>query len=101
MDLEAFTSNLISSLYRRTSGLSRFRCVIVTITCRNRVEHETTGYPTIRSCRSKMSEPTAFSSNNSRGDYFYFRIERGRLYEGRRLFEGRDYIKYFSQEVVP
>ena len=27
------------------------------------------------------------SSNNSRGDYFYFRTKRGRLFEGRRLFQ--------------
>ena len=31
------------------------------------------------------------SSNNS----------QGRLFEGRRLFEGEDYFKYFSQKVVP
>ena len=35
------------------------------------------------------------------GDYFYFRTKRGRLFDGRRLFEGGDYLKYFSQEVVP
>ena len=34
-------------------------------------------------------------------DYFFFRTERGRLFEGRRLFEGGDYFKYFSEEVVP
>ena len=27
------------------------------------------------------------SSNNSRGNYFFFRIKRGRLFEGRRLFQ--------------
>ena len=41
------------------------------------------------------------SSNYSRGDYFYFRTKRGRLFEGRRLFEGGEYFKYFSQEIAP
>ena len=42
------------------------------------------------------------SSNNSRGRLLlYFRTKRGRLFEARRLFEGGDYFKYFSQEVVP
>ena len=35
------------------------------------------------------------------GDCFYFRTKRGRLFEGRRLFEGGDYFKFFSREVVP
>ena len=30
------------------------------------------------------------TSNNSRGDYFSFCIKRGRLFEGRRLFEGSE-----------
>ena len=39
----------------------------------------------------------------ARGDYFFFRTKRGRLFEGRRLFKGGDYfmIKYCSLEVVP
>ena len=36
-----------------------------------------------------------------RGDNFFFRTERRQLFEGRRLFEGGDFFKYFSQEVVP
>ena len=35
------------------------------------------------------------SLNNNRGDYLLFRIKRGRL------FEGGDYFKYCSLEVVP
>ena len=36
------------------------------------------------------------------GDYFIFRIIRGRLFKGKRLiFEGGDYFKYSSLEVVP
>ena len=35
------------------------------------------------------------------GDYFFFRTKRGRLFEGRRLFQGGNYFKYCSLEVVP
>ena len=41
-----------------------------------------------------------FSSNNSRGNYFFFRTKRGQLIQGRRLFEGGNYFKYCSLEVV-
>ena len=41
------------------------------------------------------------SSNNGRGDYFFFRFKRGQLFEGRRLLEGGDYFKYCSLKVVP
>ena len=34
------------------------------------------------------------------GDHFFFRIKGGRLFEGRRLFEGGDYFKYSSLEIV-
>ena len=27
------------------------------------------------------------------GDYYFFRLKKGRLFEGRRLFEGGDYFK--------
>ena len=43
---------------------------------------------------------TVFPRIIAGGDYFYFRTKMGRLFEGRRLFEGGDYFKYFSQEVV-
>ena len=44
----------------------------------------------------KELELIVFNSSvvTARGDYFFFRTERGRL------FEGGDYFKYFSQEVV-
>ena len=38
---------------------------------------------------------TVFPRIIAGGVYFYFRTKRGRL------FEGGDYFKYFSQEVVP
>ena len=38
---------------------------------------------------------TVFPRIIAGGDYFYFRTERGQLFEGRRLFEGGDYFKYF------
>ena len=41
-----------------------------------------------------------FSSNNSRGNYLFFRTKRGQLIQGRRLFEGGNYFKYCSLEVV-
>ena len=41
-----------------------------------------------------------FSSNNSRGNYFFFLTKRGQLIQGRRLFEGGNYFKYCSLEVV-
>ena len=44
---------------------------------------------------------TVFPCIIAGGNYFFFRTERGRLFERRRLFEGGDYFKYFSQEVVP
>ena len=44
---------------------------------------------------------TVFPRIIAGGDYFFFRTERGRLFKGRRLFEGGDYFKYFSQEIVP
>ena len=34
-------------------------------------------------------------------DYLFFRTKRGRLLEGRRLFEGDDYFSHCSLEVVP
>ena len=43
---------------------------------------------------------TVFPQIIAGGDYFYFCTKRGRLFEGRRLFEGGNYFKYFSQEVV-
>ena len=42
------------------------------------------------------------SPNNSQGaNISSFRFKRGRLFEGRRLFEGDDYFKYCLLEVVP
>ena len=38
---------------------------------------------------------TVFPRIIAGGDYFFFHTERGRLFEGRRLFEGGDYFKYF------
>ena len=60
----------------------------------------------MRNCTEPLLRPVILnnyriSSNNRPSDYFYFRTRRGRLFEGRRLFEGGDYFKYFSQEVVP
>ena len=42
-----------------------------------------------------QNEITVFPRITAGGDYFFFRTDRGRL------FEGGDYFKYFSQEVVP
>ena len=41
------------------------------------------------------------SSNNSRGDYFYFRTKKGRLLKGRQFFEGGDYFKYSLRRSCP
>ena len=49
---------------------------------------------------TNFTEDTVFPRIIAGDDYFYFRTKRGRLFEGRRLFEGGDYLKYFSQEVV-
>ena len=51
-------------------------------------------------CLHATNLNTVFPRIIAGGDYFYFRTKRGRLFEGRRLFEGGDYFKYFSQEVV-
>ena len=60
----------------------------------------------MRNCTEPLLRPVILnnyriSSNNSPGDYFYFRTRRGRLFEGRRLFDGGDYFKYISQEIAP
>ena len=43
---------------------------------------------------------TVFPRIIAGGDYFYFHTKRGRLFEGRQLFEEGNYFKYFSQ-VMP
>lgn len=61
----------------------------------------------MRNCTEPLLRPVILnnyrtSSNNSRGDSrFYFRTRRGRLFEGRLLFDGGDFFKYFSQEIAP
>ena len=54
-----------------------------------------------RNVRDMELPHTVFPRIIAGGDFFYFRTKRGRLFEGRRLFEGGDYFKYLSQEVVP
>ena len=44
---------------------------------------------------------TVFPRIIARGDYFFFGAKRGRLFAGRRIFEGGDRFKYCSLEVVP
>ena len=44
---------------------------------------------------------TVFSRIIAGDEYFFFRTEKGRLFEGRRLFEGGDYFIYCPLEVVP
>ena len=46
------------------------------------------------------TEITVFPRIIARGDYFFFR-KRGRIFEGRGLFEGSDYFRYCSLEVGP
>ena len=40
------------------------------------------------------------SLNNSRRRFFFFHTKRGRLFKGRQLFDGGDYFKHCSLEVV-
>ena len=40
------------------------------------------------------------SLNNSRRRFFFFTPKRGRLFKGRQLFDGGDYFKHCSLEVV-
>ena len=42
-----------------------------------------------------------FTQNVFHMYYLFFRTKRGRLFEGRRLFEGDDYFSYCSLEAVP
>ena len=61
--------------------------------------HDQFGKPQLNGMRYSKNKLSyrmyRISSNNSWGNYFYFCTKRAQL------FEGGNYFKYFSQQVVP